>query len=276
MAGRYTGIGKQDHDVGVQAIRSDLNRNMGKVILDIQDEAVYAFDTQVGDYKDWSAVSVYPTVLQIVALLSGRTFVGLPLCRDKEWRDATIKYTIDTSAAMNAIQKYSSFIRPFVSPFLPELRKLRAYQKFAVAKMGPVIESAIESRKRSGAKSGKESDSDTYNLVHWMVSHYQDLKKVDLEELAEMQMLAAFAAIHTSSMALSHVIFDLAAHPEVVAELRVEIERVFAEESLLGGKLQKTCMPKLKKLDSFIKESQRMSPNGASKSSGLYWYSDDR
>jgi hypothetical protein len=62
-------------------------------------------------------------------------------------------------------------------------------------------------------------------------------------------------------MTLSNVLYDLAAHPEYAIVLRDEIERISAEEP--GGKLRKKTMPKLKKLDSFIKESQMVNPLGS-------------
>jgi hypothetical protein len=58
-------------------------------------------------------------------------------------------------------------------------------------------------------------------------------------------------------------LYDLAAHPEYAEVLREEIRRISAEEP--GGKLRKKTMPKLRKLDSFIKESQRVNPLGSGK-----------
>jgi gliotoxin biosynthesis cytochrome P450 monooxygenase len=70
-------------------------------------------------------------------------------------------------------------------------------------------------------------------------------------------------------MAVWHVIFDLACRPQYIQPLRDEIDEVIAEDnqgvskgSLL--KLQKPSMAKLRKLDSFLKESQRLSPPGLS------------
>lgn len=68
-------------------------------------------------------------------------------------------------------------------------------------------------------------------------------------------------------MTLTNVLYDLAAHPEYVPALREEIKRISAEEP--GGKLRKKTMPKLRKLDSFIKESQRIHPLGSGKSFSL-------
>jgi len=73
------------------------------------------------------------------------------------------------------------------------------------------------------------------------------------------------AAIHTTTMATTAAIYDLAAHPEYIPLLRDEIEQVLNEDGndVDGAgfkKLKKSSMPKLWKLDSFLKESQRFTP----------------
>lgn len=72
-------------------------------------------------------------------------------------------------------------------------------------------------------------------------------------------------------MATTQAIFDLAARPEYIQPLRDEIQQVidqdgqdFDGEGFL--KLKKTSMTKLRKMDSFLKESQRLSPPGV----GMY------
>jgi cytochrome P450 len=62
-------------------------------------------------------------------------------------------------------------------------------------------------------------------------------------------------------MTLTNVLYDLAAHPEYADILRDEIQSISSEEP--GRKLRKKTIPKLRKLDSFIKESQRVNPLGA-------------
>jgi hypothetical protein len=68
-------------------------------------------------------------------------------------------------------------------------------------------------------------------------------------------------------MATAQAIFDLAARPEYIQPLRDEFQQVIDEDGQdLDGegflKLKKMSMPKLKKLDSFLKETQRLSPPG--------------
>lgn len=76
-------------------------------------------------------------------------------------------------------------------------------------------------------------------------------------------------------MASTHAIFDLISHPEFIAPLREEIDQVTAEDGYEidgSGKknLKKQSFAKLKKLDSFLKESQRFRPSGLSKFISFY------
>jgi cytochrome P450 len=91
--------------------------------------------------------------------------------------------------------------------------------------------------------------------------HYEKNETPTAETVADTVLAGAFAAIHTTTMTLTNVLYDLAAHPEWADVLREEIERISTEEP--DGKLRKKTMPKLKKLDSIIKESQRVNPLGS-------------
>ena len=78
-------------------------------------------------------------------------------------------------------------------------------------------------------------------------------------------LTVSFAAISTTTMATCHTIYDMACRSEYVKPLRKEINEVLQEDGYdVDGegflKLKKPSLSKLRKLDSFIKESQRISP----------------
>jgi cytochrome P450 len=74
--------------------------------------------------------------------------------------------------------------------------------------------------------------------------------------LAIRMMLLNFAAIHTSSFAITSAILDLAASKqEYMDELRAEIEGVLAEHV---GEWDKRALARMHKLDSVMRESQRL------------------
>jgi hypothetical protein len=266
--GKYTGIGSTEHPEAINSIRLDLTRNLGKLLGDLQDEVSFCFDKEIGPCQDYKQITVYPTVVQIVAGLSARAFVGLPLCRDKEWTDATMAFTKDAIILMHMNSMIPFALRPYLSPLLPPFRKLAGYRNFAGNKLKPQVESILNTYKEklrgfktmSEDEAMAEAEKSNFNMVHWMIGHFKDPERVDPFELGQQQMTAAFAAIHTTGMAASHAIFDLAAYPEYIPILRKEIEDVIEEEAFPDKRLRKTSMAKLRKLDSFIKESARMSP----------------
>jgi hypothetical protein len=60
------------------------------------------------------------------------------------------------------------------------------------------------------------------------------------------------------AQAFTQILYDLAAYPSYVPALREEIESVIEKEGLT-----KPAIGKMRKLDSFIKESQRIGGAGA-------------
>ncbi len=251
----------------VNAIKIDLTRSVKKILQDLQDEAEYSFNKEIGVLPTWTALPVYMTFINIVAACSGRAFVGLPLYRDKEWRDATINFTYDTLGSVHAMKKYNKALWPFVARFLPELRKLKSYGEFSARKLDPQIHTIIRryKEKKMGLRSDEanadmEAIKHNYNLVHWTIGQHEHPELADAAEVGHMQMTAAFAALSPIGMSISYAIFDLASRPEVADELRKEIDSVIAEENPENGWLQKSSLPKLRKLDCFMKESQRLNP----------------
>ncbi|KAL9044268.1 MAG: hypothetical protein Q9214_002582, partial [Letrouitia sp. 1 TL-2023] len=270
--GRYTDMGK-DHTEGIEAIKNDLTLNIARTFCDLQDEVKYAVGREIGECAEWTPINIYSRSLQIGGLASGRIFVGLPLCRDQEWVDKSISYAIDTMAGIRAVNAYSPLLCPFVAPFLPELRKLRSYKRRAAQMLpfGHAKSTDNLSLETGNYEAASDANSKQFNLISWMIGHSKDIPRVQPEFIAKEQLFAAFGAIHVTSITVTNALYDLAAHPEYIAPLRAEIDEVIAEEEKeqnassdieqdrsLG--LRKQSLPKLRKLDSFLKESQRMNP----------------
>jgi cytochrome P450 len=165
-----------------------------------------------------------------------------------------------------AVTKWHPSLRPFVAPFLKEIKSLKECYKFAADKLEPQVESILQSwkqNKRDGINSHSSSENQ-FNLLHWILNHYKRPEKANAAVLAKEQMSVAFGAIHTTGMRTMNMILDLAAHPDVAAEIREEYETILKEEGRKDGKMTKITFPKLKKLDSFMLESQRMNPSSLS------------
>ena len=67
--------------LGADTIKIDLTRHFGSLIPELLDEADAAFADMWGlDTEQWNEVCVFSTLMQIVARVGNRAFVGKPLC----------------------------------------------------------------------------------------------------------------------------------------------------------------------------------------------------
>jgi cytochrome P450 len=80
--------------------------------------------------------------------------------------------------------------------------------------------------------------------------------RTSLYELSVRILYLDFSAIHTTSVSIIQALYDLGARPEFQDPIREEIESVLVE---CGG-LTKEALTKMKKLDSTLRESQRLQP----------------
>jgi cytochrome P450 len=133
---------------------------------------------------------------------------------------------------------------------LPAMRRLAKHQVSARRILFPTLRARAEAEK----KPGYQKPQDT---IQWMQDRSQHKKYFNWYEQCDVQLKLGLAAIHTTGTTLTHIIFDLAARPEYMEPLREEVRRVLGEEK---GSLTKGSLSELRLMDSFVKESQRLSP----------------
>ncbi|KAG5644943.1 hypothetical protein DXG03_007408 [Asterophora parasitica] len=221
----------------ISIVRSALTRSLVERFPDVQDEITTAFAEHIPPTEDWSTVVALPIIMEIVCRTSNRLFVGLPLCRDPDYISLNIEFTVDVMKAATAINLFPTFLKPL---------------KRAMSLLGPTI----NERLRQEELYGKDWPGKPNDALSWLL----DIANGDQRTVRDLtlRILAInFAAIHTTSMAFTQILFDLAAHPSYVPALREEIETVIREDGLT-----KMSLHKMRKLDSFIKESQRIGGNG--------------
>lgn len=74
--------------------------------------------------------------------------------------------------------------------------------------------------------------------------------------LARRALIMGLASIHLTTMAAAHVIYDMCAMPEYFEPLRAELIDALTEHGGWG----KMRVNKMRRMDSFLRESQRLSP----------------
>jgi len=250
LYGRYTGLGLHQPAL-IQSVRVDLTRSLARNIEILQEEADFAIPDTIGTCDDWTPINLNPKLLRIIAMLSGRTFVSLPLSRDEEWINSTIKYTVDVFALPDVLREYPDVLLPVIVPFLAQYQRIQKHKATAQRHIKPIIKERIANMKLPGY-------SPPNDMLTFCMKNSGD-KFNDVALQAFQQLLLSMAAIHTTTMLLTHILYDLCAHPECIEPLREELQTVVRSD----GKVElKSNMTKLHKMDSVMKESQRL--NGLS------------
>jgi cytochrome P450 len=231
------------------AMRYVLTRNTPSVLASFTAEIEYAVKDNIGDCPEWTAITPRRAMSRIASLMSGRVFVGLPLSRDKDWVEATVNYTSDVSRAWMVLTPLPKSIRFLLAPWLPQVKSLKRQRRINEEKLALLL------RAKENPKNNEKENIPGGDMIDWFISQYS--KRPTVKELSRDQLLATFASIYNLSNALTYVIFDLAAaESEWVEEMRAEV----LEHVGVDGIITKKNLPKLWKLDSFVKESQRLYP----------------
>ncbi|KAK7058636.1 hypothetical protein VNI00_002272 [Paramarasmius palmivorus] len=123
--------------------------------------------------------------------------------------------------------------------------------KRAVKYLEPIILDRLEKEKEQGVDWDAPED-----LLTWLLkgATVNERERRDPANLILSILTVNMGAIHTTSMAFSNAIFNLARNPELIDVLRQEIEPIVREDGWT-----KNAMGRMWKLDSFLKESQRYS-----------------
>jgi cytochrome P450 len=142
-----------------------------------------------------------------------------------------------------------TFLHPFMVWALPSWYRVHNDLKTAKKLIVPLVKEHAVS-----IAAGSEKGDDT--VLKWMMGMAQNANEADPNKLAHRQLLLSLASIHTTGMATTHTIYDLAANPQYIPEMRGEVEDVLISD----GGWDKQTLSKFKKIESLMKESQRLNP----------------
>lgn len=198
------------------------------------------------DLSTFTPVNINHTLLRMVAVVSGRIFIGPELCRTPEYVDMAMNYTMDIINAREAVTRLPKWQRHLKASSLPAVQTLREREKKAWAMLRPIIEARVSA---VGDPDYRKPD----DLLQWILDSPAELTQQDM---AEMQLALTFAAIHTTTMTVTSAFYTLAARPELVPELREEISSALR----VHGTFTSAALLDMKKMDSFFSENARYHP----------------
>ncbi|KAG6319371.1 hypothetical protein E4U22_004624 [Claviceps purpurea] len=200
-------------------------------------------------HSGWLAVACFPFCLKIVARLTVFALLGESLCRDVAFLDLCCEFGNAFPMDALLLRWLPSWTKPFVVRYLTSTRHL--------GKLQEKIRAEVDSRRNSFEKNRMKDILDY--TMDW-IDNRRDAVYGDAHVVHVMISFIS-GALHTTSQLVVHTLFELASRPDYIGALREEIKQCFEQH----GQGTKAAMDSMYKMDSFIKETQRLNPlDGAS------------
>ncbi|KAB8210218.1 cytochrome P450 [Aspergillus parasiticus] len=238
-----------------RTLQLKLTPHLNTLTHPMQDEVNFAIEHELTKSEDeWVTIKPYHTLLDFVARVSARIFLGKPLCRDPQWLEISTQFTENVFVSLVFLRLLPVWTHKIVSWFMPSSYRGTAY----IRKAKKLLVPEILRRREKEAQGIEELAENKHNLLSWMME-IATPQESDPASLAHLEVVMSLASIHTSQMNAVHVLYDLLAHPECLEPIREEIRDVIKE---VGPWMtwEKPAFSKLRKLDSFMRESQRFNP----------------
>ncbi|KAI1505447.1 cytochrome P450 [Biscogniauxia marginata] len=237
-------------EASAQVIRIDLNKNLGALADGIYTEVEAALDSRISS-EEWTKIGAYDLVSSVVSRATALVLVGPELCRNPEWLQIALTTTFAVFGAANAIRDNFTprwrWLSRWKSDAPKQLREIRAK---ATKLLRPLYNERLSSIKKGRTSSFKDT-------MNWLLR--LDSAEKSMARIADQQLFLTLASVHTTSATLTTALFDMLSHSEYHEELAEEMRQAIAERD---GPWTLQHVSKMRKLDSFMKESQRVHPIG--------------
>ncbi|KAF4950618.1 hypothetical protein FSARC_13123, partial [Fusarium sarcochroum] len=252
FAGELTkGMVFLESDLQNRVIQQKLTPSLGTLTTVMKKELDIAFSKEIPNCEEeWVKVDLNDILVRVVARISARVFLGPEEGHNEEWLTTTASYTKNLFLTGFILRPFPRFIRHLIALFLPTYHKL----KKDVISARNIIGRIVSSRQIAAMQYGPTFEKST-DILQWMMDEgIGDEKKV--ENLSQRILILSLASIHTTALTMTQAMYDLCASPEYLEPIRDELSQVL----LKHGGWQKTVLNYFLKLDSTLKESQRVHP----------------
>ncbi|SMR46288.1 unnamed protein product [Zymoseptoria tritici ST99CH_1E4] len=245
-----------------RVVHKNLARKVDATIPAMWDEIDASFrDIWGTDTTQFKDIPLWDSVMAVIARLSNRLFVGLPLCRDKDFLAVSGSFAMDVITLVSLLPLFPKFLQPILGRLgsLPGHYHYWRTRKHTL----PIIRQRLADITALAADPTTKLDRPIpEDYITWHIrTAMADNRPKDLDPVMISRFLLPieFAAIHTTALTLTNILFDLySSDPSrnYIASLREEATRLHAE---CNGNWTKQILTRMLRTDSAIRESMRIS-----------------
>nr|UGT01488.1 P450 monooxygenase [Claviceps quebecensis] len=247
-AGKVTKI-LVDSELHTHAIQRRLTPRLPNILPVMMDELNHAFGQQNVD-SSWIPVNPYEMVLRLSTRAAARLFVSEPICRDEDFLDTSASYSRNIFDTIATSRSLGHVITTYLGRWIPSVQA--AQQQFQhIQKM---LCSEVDMRR------GNPEDGTRDDFLQWCMELARTEEEAHAASVAHRTFgILSMAVVHTTAMASTHILFDLISDENLQEKLREEQNQILKQ----GWKhITQQAMLSMRKLDSLMRESQRINPVG--------------
>jgi cytochrome P450 len=240
-------------------VHKEIVRNLAAIIPNAWDEMQCAVDEIWGtNTTNWKDSTIFDDGMKIVARVSNRMLVGLPLCRDETYLKNVGYFASDVIFLMTLMNFVPNVLAPIFGRILsiPHWIHFRRIKKLTI----PVIKARLLALSQADEKAADVPN----DYITWHIktaAAENNLPSLKPERIASSLMPLNFATLHTTTLTLTSLLFDIfSSDPSVATLLREEAETVYASNN---NTWDKQSLSRLIRMDSAIRESMRLNTIGA-------------
>ncbi|EAU30428.1 conserved hypothetical protein [Aspergillus terreus NIH2624] len=228
--------------------------NVRRILPRTMQELQHAFDVEVPPCSDgWVSINLYTVILRLVARVASSVVFSDETCRNETWINTMISYSDNLGPTIVFLRPTPDFLRPLVSRLIPSVNRLKQQLRWVQEEL---IVPAVTARRAAQAANPDGPKPDDF--LQWMMDVAANDIDRDPRNIAQsLLIVTAVGMMHTSTMLITHALYDILSHPECFDPLRQEIK-----DTLPQGWINATvaAFAAQEKLDSVLRESLRLNP----------------
>lgn len=250
---RYWGDPWQFH-----LVKAHLSTILQSLIPQLNEELAEAFPKFLGtDTEEWKEIELEHTIRKLIAQVSSRFIVGLPLCRNDDYLDLSYKVIDGMMTTIWATLPYPDFMRTITGPL--SSWRTRRYISRIQEHLRPLYSERLSVLQSDDPPESSQQPQDLLMMMMRFAQKKRPHELPDLDIITRRVCASSFVAMHQSTVAATNIILNVVgsdAEFNTVSALREEITQVLGGTE--GGHWTKDSFAQMKKCDSVARESMRL------------------
>ncbi|KAI0409850.1 cytochrome P450 [Xylaria palmicola] len=233
----------------VRALRTLLTNNLRHILPDLDTLNHAHLEQLLSDHPVFGGertASIYPIIVQLVVSSNAVSFFGRDLARNHKFMESALSYVEEVLITAEIIRLIPKSVAPIVGRLIAY--RLKSHNVVFECLL-QVAEQRCQERDRAilGQPVPKHAD-----CVQWIMETLPQKDPWSPQRVVHKLMAIWFGSVHALSTTITFAMHDICLHPEYVDPLRNELQERYQDF--------KHTAEGLPLLDSFIKESARLTP----------------